>query len=180
MEAIKDFKQLTVNSKLNYIMVNAERMGFHHPRLKELPNWKGAESVGLSYWNLIADLCRLLETELTERGIIGEGLNSKVLSGLSRSPLSGFGTHVNHLGRTHRINDWATFNTHFPLLKSLISGPGQPPEHRIMTAAYLAGVTRNQVQHGVDKRMLIFKDRGDAAFTADVFLALCRWDGWVP
>jgi hypothetical protein len=43
-----------------------------------------------------------------------------------------------------------------------------------MTAAYLAGVTRNQVQHGVEKRMLIFKDREDVAFTADVFLALCR------
>ncbi len=180
VEAIKDFKKLSVNSKLNYIMVNAERMGFYLPRLKAIPHWNGAESVGLSYWNLIADLCRLLETELTERGITNEGLNSKVLSGLSRSPLPGFGSYVNSLHGVHPIKNWRDFNLHFPCLKSLICDATLPKERRIMTAAYLAGATRNQVQHGVEKQMLIFKDRGDAAFTADVFLALCRWDGWVP
>jgi hypothetical protein len=39
-----------------------------------------------------------------------------------------------------------------------------------VAAACLAGVTRNQVQHHVDKDMIIFKDREAAIFTADVLL----------
>jgi hypothetical protein len=148
--------------------------------LKGLPYWSGGESVGLSYWNLIADLSRLIETELTDRGINGDGLRKKILTGLCASPIPGFASYVNNLHRTYPIGSWTDFNTHFSTLKSQISDPADTKEHRIITAAYLAGVTRNQVQHQVEKQMVIFVDREAAAFTVDALLALCRFDGWLP
>ena len=38
--------------------------------------------------------------------------------------------------------------------------------------------TRNQVAHGVDDSMVLFKDASAAAFTVDVLLSLCHVEGW--
>ncbi|MCH8150362.1 MAG: hypothetical protein IH987_20690, partial [Planctomycetes bacterium] len=73
-----DWNALSENSKLLYIVLGAERI--RYTRLKTQPNWNGADSIGLSYWNLIADLVRLLETEVREMGIVGGGLNDMVLN----------------------------------------------------------------------------------------------------
>jgi len=83
-----DWAGLSEHSKLLYIMVNAERISYH--RLTSQPNWPRSESFSLSHWNLIADLSRLIETELGNRGVAAVGLRAKVLQIGNHSPVAGF------------------------------------------------------------------------------------------
>ena len=67
----------------------------------------------------------------------------------------------------------------FPYIQGILREPAQSKAKKIATAAYLAGATRNQVQHQVDTGMVIFRDREAAVDTVDALLSLCRLDGWV-
>jgi hypothetical protein len=174
-----DWTHLTDHSKLLYIMLNAERISYR--RLGEQPHMPVSESFGLSYWNLIADLTRTLETEIRNRGIGGGGLQSQVLHNIHNSPIPGFHGIVQgpgSLNTHHPVNSPATFDAHFPAIRGIITNAAETRERRLAAAAYLAGVARNQVHHQVETTMIIFHDRAAAIFTADVLLCLCRVDGW--
>ena len=172
-----DWHRLSEHSKLLYIVVNAERISYQ--RLTPQPQWPISESFSLSYWNLIAALSRLIETELGKRGFNTAGLRGKVLQIGKHSPVAGFGSEVAALHAALRVEDVTDYNTHFPQYRTAIIDVSQTREKRIAAAALFAGVTRNQVQHQVDTGMIIFTDREAATFTADVLLSLCCLDGWV-
>jgi len=174
-----DWTHLTDHSKLLYIIVNAERISFR--RLSAQPHMAVSESFGLSYWNLIADLTRLLETEIRNRGIAGQGLQAQVLHHILNSPIAGFHGIVQgpgSLSAHHLVNSPVRFNAHFAAIRNIITNATETREKRIAAAAYLAGVARNQVQHQVETTMVIFHDRAAAIFTAQVLLCLCRLDAW--
>jgi hypothetical protein len=174
--AQQDWGHLSEHSKLLYIIVNAERISYS--RLEPRPGWPISESFSLAYWNLIADLSRILETELRERNMAAKGLRAGVLSDINNSPLSGFKTEVTRLHAAEPINTTSDYNQRFPAYHTAITDPTRPRETRIAAAALFAGATRNQVQHQVDKSMVIFTDRESAIFTADVLLSLCCIDRW--
>lgn len=174
--ARQDWTNLSDHSKLLYIMLHAERISYR--RLGPQRHMAVSESFGLSHWNLIADLARLLETELGHRRIMGNGLRSMITDGVNNSPVAGFKAAMNAIRAAHPVNNSCEFNTHFGNIRAIISGTTEPPGRRIAAAAYLAGVTRNQVQHHVDTGMIIFTDRAAAVFTAEVLLCLCRIDTW--
>jgi hypothetical protein len=171
-----DWAALSNHSKLLYIVLNAERISYR--RLGPQPHMPVSESFSLSYWNLIADLVRLLETELTERHVVGNGLWSEIVSGVNHSPIVDFKPAITAISGSHVVKNTADFNLHFPALRSIILDTDETPARRIAAAACLAGVTRNQVQHHVDTGMVIFADRAAAVFTAEVFLCLGRIDAW--
>jgi putative oxidoreductase len=175
-----DWGHLSDHSKLLYVMLNAERISYR--RLSAEPHMAVSDSFGLAYWNLIADLTRLLETEIRFRGIAGGGLQAQILYHVLNSPIAGFHGIVQGAGSLnalHPVNSPALFNAHFPAIRTIISDPAETRERRIAAAAYLAGITRNQVQHQVDTTMVLFTDRAAAIFTAEVLLCLCRIDAWV-
>ena len=174
--AQQDWASLSRHSRLLYIIVNAERISYS--RLAPQSNWPISESFSLSYWNLIADLSRLLETELRERNMAEHGLRGGVLYDINSSPLSGFKAEVKALHDAEPVNNTTDYNQRFPAYRNAITDPARSRENRIAAAALFAGVTRNQVQHQVDKGMVIFTDRGAAIFTADVLLSMCCIDRW--
>jgi hypothetical protein len=175
-----DWNGLSDHSKLNYIMINAERTS--HRRLRAEPHMPMSQSIGLAYWNLISDLARLLETELSQKGFAQVGLLSKILSGINANNVTqhvGFRTEVNRLHGQHGVTNPAAFNAAYPDLHTRISDPHLALPLRIAAAAYLAGAIRNQVQHQVEITMTIFTDRAAAEFTTNTLLTLCRTVAWV-
>lgn len=176
--ALNDWKALSDNSKLLYIVVNAERISYW--RLQPQPDLPVSESFSLACWNLIADLSRVIETEFRQRNLIPgtEGLLAGVLQKVT-GPITNFRrlADAHHTG--HRVASPADFNSHFSYYQQAIRDVGEARESRIAAAAVLAGVTRNQVQHQVDRAMITFADRKAAEFTVEVLLSLCRLDQWV-
>jgi hypothetical protein len=171
-----DWGTLSDHTKLLYIILNAERVGLR--RLTPQPGWPVSESFGLSSWNLIADLARLLETELGQKGMNQQGLRAKVLHGVNNSPVNNFKAEVTALHGQLGVDTTAEFILHFPAYRARISDHALPTHQRIAAAALFAGVIRNQVQHSVNKSLAIFNDRAAAAFTADALLCLCRHTSW--
>jgi len=176
-EAANDWKALSDKSKTLYMVLLAQWLSYQ--RLKPLPDGTESKSFGLAYWRLIADLCRLLETEIRSRGFQGKGLNDFVTRKI-RGPVQNFHNRVQSLIR-FSIKTPTQFNTHFPSLRAIIENQSRNEnwEDRIAAAAYLAGVTRNQVQHQVENSMIIFGDRNAAIFVADVLICLCRLNRWI-
>jgi len=84
---------------------------------------------------------------------------------------------IKALHDTHGVNNSATFDAAFPHMRKAIEY-GTIREDRIANAVYLLAATRNQVAHGVDDSMMLFKDASAAAFTVDVLLSLCRVEAW--
>ena len=175
-EARQDWSHLSEHSKLLYIMINAERISYC--RLMPQPSWPRSESFSLSHWNLIADLSRLIETELGVRGMAARGLCSSVLSKVNNSPVAQFKNEVTALHAKLPVHNTNDYNAYFPRYYTAITDANRTRESRIAAAALLAGVTRNQVQHQVDTGMVIFTDRAAAIFTVDVLLSLCCLDRW--
>lgn len=115
--ARQDWGNLSDHSKLLYVVLNAERISYR--RLSAEPHLAVSDSFGLAYWNLIADLVRLLETELTEDGIIGNGLWSKIVGGVNHSPIAGFKPAITAISGAHVVKNTPDFNHHFPLLRTI-------------------------------------------------------------
>lgn len=175
--ATRDWKNLSENSKLLYIVVNAERISYS--RLNPEPDMPVSEGFSLAYWNLIADLSRILETEFRHRKLISgkESLLTGVLQKVN-GPIAQFGKLANSHFSGHTVGSPADFNTHFSYYHQCVQDQGATRDSRIAAAAVLAGVTRNQVQHQVDRAMVTFTTRRAAVFTADVLLCLCNLDSW--
>src|SRR5690606_27285557 len=96
------------HSRLLYVVLNAERISYR--RLSHQPHMPVSESFSLSYWNLIADLARLLETELGQLHMKSVGLRGKILNNVNHSPVAGFKAAVTGLHAAHPVNSPATFN----------------------------------------------------------------------
>jgi hypothetical protein len=174
--AQSDWAALLDDTKLLYIVLNAERISYR--RLTAQPGWPISQSFGLSNWNLIADLSRLLETELSNKGMNQQGLRAKVLHGVNHSPVADFHAEVTALHAAHSVNTTADFIHHFPAYWARITNVALTREQRIAAAAVFAGVIRNQVQHSVDTSLPLFNDRAASTFTSDVLLTLCRHNAW--
>lgn len=176
--ALNDWKSLSDSSRLLYIVVNAERISYW--RLRPQPDLPVSQSFSLSYWNLIADLSRVLETEFRQRGLISgtEGLLAGVLQKIN-GPISNFRQLADSHYAGRRVDSPTDFNAHFSYYQQAVRDVGGARGSRIAAAAVLAGVTRNQVQHQVDPAMVTFTDWKAAQFTVDVLLSLCRLDQWV-
>ena len=114
-----DWAGLSEHSKLLYIVVNAERISYR--RLTPHPHCPRSESFSLSHWNLIADLSRIIETELGKRGMAAVGLRGKVLQIGNHSPVAGFGAEVDALHNTLRVDNVMDYNGHFPQYRTAIT-----------------------------------------------------------
>jgi hypothetical protein len=176
--AMADWTTLKKQSRLLYLICTAERIDLR--RLRAIPGLPVSNSFGLACWTLTSNLCRLIETELIARNVSGRGLRAKVLHGIvgSHSPITTFHSVVTHLDNAHKVGSPTEFNTHFPAIRHAIEDGSKPRDSRVAAAAYLAGVARNQVQHQVDDKMVLFCDRGAAMFTIDVLMCLCRIGEW--
>lgn len=53
-----------------------------------------------------------------------------------------------------------------------------PRADRIHRAIYLLYATRNQVQHHVDRGLILYRSIPAAAFITHVLFTLCRLDTW--
>ncbi len=178
VQARADWTAFQPQSKLLYLISNAERIDCR--RLKAIPGLPVSQSFGLTHWSLISNLCRLIETELIAKNIPGMGLRAKVLNGIvnAHSPIATFHADVTNLHNSNPVNSPTDFTNEFNAIRTAITDNAAPRERRIAAAAYLAAVTRNQVQHQVADTMVIFTDRPAAAFTVDALLCLCRIGGW--
>lgn len=179
-----DSKQLSDNSTLLYLIALARRMRYH--QLAKETTWDGANSLHLAQWNLAADLGRLLETEVkTKKRCPSAASTAKPLT--LRPLLDQCFQHTTKpvnlsklqkgLHNRHKVSDSSDFDKAFPTIRNEIEC-GTTWDNRIANAVYLLGATRNQVAHGVDDSMVLFKDPSAAAFTVDVLLTLCHVEGW--
>jgi len=178
VQARADWTALQPQSKLLYLISNAERIDCR--RLRAIPGLPFSQSFGLTHWSLISNLCRLIETELIAKNISGMGLRAKVLYGIvdAHSPIATFNADVTKLHKNNPVDHPTDFNNEFNAIRNAINDNSAPREQRIAAAAYLAAVTRNQVQHQVAVTMVIFTDPAAATFTVDTLLCLCRIGGW--
>jgi hypothetical protein len=176
-----DSKKLSYNSTLLYLIALARRMRYH--QLAKETTWVGANSLHLAHWNLSADLGRLLETEMKKRcpppplGARKPTLLSLLLQCFHHTtkPVD-LSKLQEDLHKVHKVSDSSTFDAAFPILRNEIECGTR--DVRIANAVYLLGATRNQVAHGVDDSIVLFKDPSAAAFTVDVLLSLCHVEGW--
>lgn len=85
---------------------------------------------------------------------------------------------IANLHATRSVNSTKKFNANFQGIRDDIEDTTHPLLKRVSNALYLLYATRNQVQHHVDRRMILFRRPETAMFTVDVFLTLCRLDSW--
>jgi hypothetical protein len=178
-EAIADWKALTNNSKILFIISLARRI--RERQLERQSHWNESESLALAYWTLAADLSRLLETETrASTGVNGQmhAILSTGLQAVTFGTAMSVSTRFDQLHGQYGVNDTATFNAAFPTIKATIENPGSGDFERVCQAVYLLYATRNQVAHKIDAGMVLFTDIEAAKFTTDVLLTLCRLGGW--
>src|SRR5262249_54107097 len=134
----------------------------------------------LAFWNLNADLSRLLETEVYRRADIPPPkpwkLYNLLTQGFAATRAGNVSAWVTNLYTTRKINNTKTFNKHFPAVRDDILDQALPRDERIGNSVFLLYATRNHVQHHVDERMILYRDPDAARFTADVLFTLCRLD----
>ena len=176
-QASDDWSALSDESLLGFISVNAQRVA--RSRLQQPSGAPRTEGAALADWGLLSDLCRILETELTARGVQGPGLLSKVLRNPD-GPLVGLKAEANRQHDDLRKRCKNGLAARFPELRSTVLNRGALRMQRCAAAALLAGEVRNVVQHGVDKSSVLFKNASAARFSIGLLLSLCHLDGWAP
>lgn len=178
--AKKAWRKLSGYSKLLYIISAARRV--HLRQLEAGSGWDKSHSFRVGYWNLIADLSRLLETEVYRRADIAPPkpwqLRTLLRQGFTATQRGDISTLVDGYMNARPVHTSAQFNTHYPDIKKDILDDAKPKLERIAHAVHLLYVTRNQVQHHIDRRLILYKSIDDAKFTSDVLLALCRLSSW--
>jgi hypothetical protein len=173
-----DWQKLSDASRLHYIIGTAQRMRYR--QLAELGAWDGSESLRLAYWVLAADLGRLVETEARRRSTVtSDNLMGLLCGGFKRVGLGDLSARIqNWHANTYKVKSTATFNQHFPAIRATIEDDARSAQDRVGHAAYLAGVTRNQVAHTVDPSLVLYQDPEAARFVTDLLFAVCHLDGW--
>jgi hypothetical protein len=173
------WRRVSANSKLLFLINIAQRI--RYKQLLTQSKYPKSKSLSLSYWNLCADLSRLLETEVARRAKPAPAsykLYILLTQGFTSTTHGDISAEIVKLYAARKVNSTASFNAHFPAIRADIENTALPLLTRISNAVYLLYATRNQVQHHVDKRMILYKDPETAVFTADVLLSLCRLDSW--
>lgn len=179
VQAQKDWEDLTDHSRILYVILIAERYAFRS--LSAQPELAVSRSFSLHHWRLIADLARLLESELSARGTKASGLRGCVLQVNNSSPLAGFSAMIKHLHQQYPLPSGRSitdYNRHFTQLRQLIEDRRRPKVDRVAAAALLAGNTRNLVQHDIDPNAIIFRSCDAATFATDTLLSLCSLRRW--
>lgn len=171
-----DWKGLTDDSKLLFIFALARRIRAR--QIARRSNWEHSSSISLTYWNLIADLARLLETETKVKSTAPGQLYAMLTQGFKAVGIGDLSALIASLHNTHKVNDTASFNAAFPTIRTEILDKVKPSQHRISHAVYLFYASRNQVAHKVDSEMVLYSDVEAAKFTADVLFSLCHLSGW--
>lgn len=178
-EAKADWVGLPNDVRISYIVANARRI--RNRQLGEKPGGLNSEGLCLDSWELIADLARTLEGALTCKGVVGGGLRDMVVNRVPAGPLGDIKPEADAANRTpNKIHDWNSFNNHYPALEAVVQDTTKPILTRVAHAALIAGVVRNQIQHGIEKRCHLFSDRAMALFVIDVLMSLCRLREWMP
>ncbi|AMV34671.1 hypothetical protein VN12_21275 [Pirellula sp. SH-Sr6A] len=176
----KSWRKLSGPSKLLYIVSAARRIHLRH--LVDSSHWQESNSIRIEYWNLIADLARLLETEVYRKADIATPkpwqLKSLLKQGFAATQRGDISTLIDGYMNARNVHNTATFNMYYPAIKADIENAGLTKIERIAHAAHLLYVTRNQVQHHVDRRLILYKNIEEAKFTSDVLLSLCRLSAW--
>ena len=145
-DAQKDWERLSRHSKLLYIIINAERISYS--RLAPMSNLPISQSFSLMYWNLIADLSRLIETELGARGMAACGLKAKVLQNVDDSLIAGFKARVNHLNTNLSVKNPGDFNAYFLAFRQEIMGPTQPGKRESLLGLIRGGYKESNATPG--------------------------------
>lgn len=178
--AKKNWWRVSSHSKLLFLINIAQRIRYR--QLADQSQFPKSKSLAQSYWNLCSDLTRLLETEVYRRANIPAPkpyqLYKLLTQGFTATSLGNISTEISTLHVAMQVNSTATFNASFSAIRANIENAALPRLTRISNAIYLLYATRNQVQHHVDRRMILYRDPETAAFTADVLFTLCRLDSW--
>lgn len=98
--------------------------------------------------------------------------------GFKATAIGDISDRIIKLHALHKINNTKSFNAAFSSIRATIENQTLSRLERVSNSVYLFYATRNQVQHHVDRRMILHKDVEAAAFTADVLVTLCRLDSW--
>lgn len=175
----KAWRKLSGNSKLLYIISAARRI--HLRQLETGSGWGQSHSLKVGYWNLTADLSRLLETEVYRRADVSPKpwqLKSLLKQGFTSTVRGDLSTLIDGYMSARNIHNTATYNAHYADIKKDILNTALSKRERVAHAAHLLYATRNQVQHHVDRRLILYKSIEEAKFTSDVMISLCRLSAW--
>lgn len=175
-----DWSKLTSNSKLLYIITTAERIRYR--QLADLaPRCSDSESLKLAYWNLAADVARLVETEARHRSTSKDAktLLAMLSQGFKAVRLGDLSKYVQNLhDHEFKVKNGPSYDAHFKTIMSIVRDASRPELERVGHAVYLLGVTRNQVAHSVDETLILYRDVSAARDVTDLLFALANLDGW--
>jgi len=174
-----DWINLTPDSKLLYIITTAERIRYR--QLADLARWDGSKSLRLAYWNLAADVARLVETEARNRPTSKDAktLLAMLSQGFKAVRLGDLSAYVQNLhDNVFKVKDGGAYNNHFKTIMGVVQDASRSELERVGHAVYLLGATRNQVAHSVDETLILFQDVAAARDVTDLLFALAHLDGW--
>lgn len=176
----KAWRKLSGYSKLLYIVSVARRI--HLRKLETESGSAQSDSVRVGYWSLIADLARLLETEVHRRADIAPPkpwqLRSLLRQGFTATQRGDLSALITANMNAKDTSSTKKFNTHYPSICDGITDSHLSKLERIGHAVHLLYAARNQVQHHIDRRLVLYKNLDEAKFTSDVLLSLCRLSAW--
>jgi hypothetical protein len=175
----RNWWRVSSHSKLLLLVNIAQRIRYR--QLADQSLFPKSASLSLAYWNLCADLARLLETEVGRRAKptpTTYKLYEMLTQGFATTKVGNISVEIVKLHALYKVKSTKTFNAAFPMIRAAIENPNFLSLERVSNALYLFYATRNQVQHHVDRRMILYKDVETSIFTADVLLTLCRLDSW--
>ena len=135
----------------------------------------------LAYWNLSADVARLVETEARNRSTSKDAktLLAMLSQGFKTVGLGDLSKYVQNLhDNIFKVKEGATYNAHFKTIMGIVRDATRPRMDRIGHAVYLLGATRNQVAHSVDQSLILYQDISAAQDVTDLLFALANLDGW--
>jgi hypothetical protein len=176
------WNRLSRHSKMPFVVAHSERI-----RLRQIVDQSGLQSsraLALAYWAMIGDLLRLLETEIQRRAALPAPKPNTLFPLLSGGFVNTRCGNISaafgaiHIAAPGPINSSASFNARFAALRDAINDETRPRNERIHHAIYLLYGTRNQVQHHVDRNLLIYRSLPAAVFITQVLFCLCRLESW--
>lgn len=118
--AMADWDGLSDHSKVLYLMANGQRVRYR--QLADQAAWDGSGSLALVYWTLVADLARLLETELKHRTGDTRTLYPVLRDNFHHTPWGDLSAAFTALHATHNVSDPASYTAAFPSLRAVIEG----------------------------------------------------------
>jgi hypothetical protein len=91
------------------------------------------------------------------KSLLKQGFTSTVRGDLS--------TLIDGYMNARNVNNTVTYNTHYQHIKTDILDANLSNRERIAHAAHLLYATRNQVQHHIDRRLILYESLDEAKLT---------------